>query len=57
MKHWAHRYSRQRVDTQLGPFAIFLRTLLNEVIVHVGEHRIVDLQHHARLVDLAVFLA
>ena len=29
----------------------------DEVVVHVGEHGVVDLQHQAGLVDLEIFLA
>ena len=47
----------QRVDAQLRPLAIVLRALLHEVVVHVGEHRIVDLQHEPGVDDGPVLLS
>ena len=37
----------QCVDPQLGPVVIFFRALLGEVVEHVGEHGVVNLQHEA----------
>ena len=36
--------------------AIFLRALLDQMVVHVGEHGVVDLQHEAGLDDFEIFL-
>ena len=44
----------QRVDAQIGPLAIFLWTLLNQMIVHVGEHRIVHLEKQASVINGAI---
>jgi hypothetical protein len=34
----------QRFDAQLGPFAVAFRTLLGQVIEHVGQHGVIHLQ-------------
>ena len=47
----------ERVDPQLRPVAIFLRALLDQMVVHVGEHGVVDLQHEAGLDHFEIFLA
>ena len=47
----------QGLDSQVGPLTIFLRTLLYQMIVHVGEHRVVHLQKQARFINGAILLA
>src|ERR1700733_7337210 len=47
----------QRLNAQIGPLAIFLRTLLNQVIVHVGQHCIVYLEQQTGIVNGAVLFA
>src|SRR5579862_5771399 len=44
------------LNAQAGPLAVLFRTLLDIVIVHVGEHSVVYLHNHAGLVNGAVFL-
>ncbi len=46
----------ERLDAQLGPLPILLRALLHQVVVHVGEHRIVYLHDETCLYDLQVLL-
>src|SRR6478735_3664902 len=46
----------ERLDPQLRPLAIALRALLDEMVVHVREHGVVDLQHETGLVDLEILL-
>src|ERR1700722_15128522 len=47
----------QRLDAQISPLTIFLGTLLNQMIVHVGQHCIVDLEQQARVVNSAILFA
>src|SRR3984957_3960714 len=47
----------QRLDAQISPLTIFLGTLLNQMIVHVGQHCIVDLEQQARVVNGAILFA
>ena len=42
----------ERVDAQLRPFAVRFGLSCDQVVVHVGEHGVVDLQHEAGLDDL-----
>src|SRR5579862_1523796 len=46
----------ESLNAETGPLAVFFRTLLDIVIVHVGEHSVVYLHDHAGLVNGAVFL-
>ena len=43
----------ERLDAQLRPLTIVFGARLNQVVVHVGEHRIVDLHDQAGLDDRA----
>ena len=47
----------QGFDPQLRPPAVGLRALGHEVVVSVGEHRVVDLHKQAGFVDCQVFVA
>ena len=46
----------ERIDPKLRPFAIALRALRHQMVVHVREHGIVDLQNETGLVDLEILL-
>src|SRR6185295_10453538 len=47
----------ERLDPELRPLPISLLTLLHQLVVHVRQHRIVDLQHETRIDDLQILLA
>src|ERR1035438_4685607 len=47
----------ERIHSELRPLTIALGTLLDKMIVHVGEHGVVYLEEQARVVNLKIFLA
>ena len=44
-------------DAEFGPVAIPLGALLRQVVVHVGKHGVIDLQHDTRLVNFKILFA
>ena len=42
----------ERIDAHLRPLAVAFRTLLDEMIVHIGKNRVVHLKQQTGLVNL-----
>ena len=47
----------QRLYPEIGPLAIFGRALLYQMVIHIGQHRIVHLEEHTAIVNGPIFFA